>query len=95
MDQAIDKGIEAIMDQTIQQGIEAFIDQAMEKGIEALIDQAIDNGIGGPNRLMNIELDRPHDYSKQNYNASRDQPSIAAKPWQKLTKRKYPFVLLP
>ena len=45
--------------------------------------------------LLNIALDRPHDYSKQHYNASRDQPSIAAKPWQKLTKRKYPFVLLP
>ena len=45
--------------------------------------------------LLSIALDRPHDYSKQHYNASRDQPSKAAKPWQKLTKRKYPFVLLP
>ena len=45
--------------------------------------------------LLNIALDRPHYYSKQHYNALRDQPSKAAKPWQKLKKRKYPFVLLP
>ena len=45
--------------------------------------------------VLNIALDRPHDYSKQHYNASRDQPTKAAKPRQKLTKRKYLFLLLP
>ena len=31
--------------------------------------------------LLNIALDRPHYYSKQHYNALRDQPNKAAKPW--------------
>jgi len=45
--------------------------------------------------LLSIVLDRPHDYSKKHYNVSRDQPTKAAKPRQKLTKGTYPFVLLP
>jgi len=44
---------------------------------------------------LSIVLDRPHDYSKKHYNVSRDQPTKAAKPRQKLTKGTYPFVLLP